>query len=84
MFSLKNSVFRDVGTSAKSSLLGLLLLLTGCAAYVQQPMGYGYGYGHGYAPVPYYSTYTAPVVTYGYREHGHAPEWREHQKRHRG
>ena len=67
----------------RNGLFGLMISLTGCAAYYPQAGGYGYGYGYdqgyGYAvgiPAPVYSAYVGPAVSVGYRRPVYAPVWR--------
>jgi len=74
----------------RNGLFGLLISLTGCAAYYPQASGYGYGYdqGYGYA-APVYSAFVAPAVAVGYRPPVYAPAWRgghesHGQERHNG
>ncbi|MEI6113420.1 MAG: hypothetical protein WCP99_02530 [Burkholderiales bacterium] len=62
----------------RHGLFGLLISLTGCAAYYPQAGGYGYGVdqGYGYAvgiPAPVYSAYVGPAVSVGYRRPVYAP-----------
>ena len=65
----------------RNGLFGLMISLTGCAAYYPQAGGYGYGYdqGYGYAvgiPAPVYSAYVGPAVSVGYRRPVYVPVWR--------
>ena len=60
----------------RGTVIGVLLLLTGCVAYGPQPAAYGYGYAPGYAYTPVYvapfPAVVVPVVRYPrYRREGY-------------